>query len=738
MILARWLLRRMGGRVLAGVVAMTAVLQLLDLFETSARILERGQGLGGIATYAALRTPHLLTQAAPLGVLAGALFGFGALARESAVTALRAAGVSIQRVVLLASPAAFAVAAALLALSLWAAPRSDRALADWWRATTPAAERDARPPRTFRLGPDVVVASPGDEAGRRLVDVTLYHRGPDGRVLRRTRAAEAVRDPEGWRLLRVEVEDYDAGPVTPMTAAQAPWPVRLTPVDVRALFAKEPVVTRNAARRALSSGAAPKPRAFYRTQLAQMWAGPAAALVLLLVAAPVALGGARDGGGWRLTAGCLAAGLLFLTADGVLVSIGAEGALPPLLAVWAAPAVFAAGGFAALFQLEGEGMGQTMTPGLDITPVDGDAMMKRFIRLPMQLMAGDPNYVPPLSMEREEALSPKTNPFFEHAEVAFWLARRDGRDVGRISAQIDRNAPSEPGPRAGHFGLIAAEDDPEVFVLLLRTAEDWLRARGCGRILGPFNLSTNEEVGLLVDGFDTPPMVLMGHDPAYAGARIEQAGYAKAKDVLAYLCSNKDDLPERALKRVRRGPPEGVRLRPLDMKCFDAEVATLTEILNDAWADNWGFVPTTEAETRALAKALKLLVDPTLVHFAEIDGEAAGVIVFLPNLNEAIRDLKGRLLPFGWAKLLWRLKVARVKSVRVPLMGVKRRFHGTRRGQVLPFLLMHAGRERAFALGYERVELSWVLEDNRAMTAIAEAVGGRVYKTYRIYEKSLA
>jgi hypothetical protein len=373
-----------------------------------------------------------------------------------------------------------------------------------------------------------------------------------------------------------------------------------------------------------------------------------------------------------------------------------------------------------------------------IERVDSRAQMDRFIRLPNRLSAADPSYVAPLTMERRQALSPKGNPYFDHAEARFWLARRDGRDVGRISAQIDRLAPPEPGqPPTGHFGLIAAEDDDAVFAALLGTAEDWLRAQGCERALGPLNLSINEEVGLLIEGFGTPPMVMMGHDPAYAAARIEAQGYAKAKDVHAYLCRSSDDLPEPVLKRIRRGLPDGVRLRQLDMKRYDAEVATLTEILNDAWAHNWGFTPTTEAETAALAKALKSVIDPTLVWFAEIDGEAAGVIVYLPNVNEAIAGLGGKLLPFGWARLLWRLKVRRVKSIRVPLMGVKTKFHRDRRGQLLPFLMIDAGGRRAFALGYERFELSWVLEDNRAMRRISEAIGAKVYKTYRIYEKMI-
>jgi len=373
-----------------------------------------------------------------------------------------------------------------------------------------------------------------------------------------------------------------------------------------------------------------------------------------------------------------------------------------------------------------------------IAPVASAAELDRFVRLPMRLNAGDPNYVAPLIMERREALTPKTNPFFAHAEVQLWLAVRDGRDVGRISAQIDQLAPGDGGPRAGHFGMIAAEDDPAIFAALFATAEAWLRERGCLRAQGPFNLSINEEVGLLVDGFDTPPVVMMGHDPPYAAARVEALGYRQIKDVYAYISPLAHDLPPKVRKLVDRGPPKGVRLRMLDMKRFDEEVRVLTEILNDAWSGNWGFTPTTEAETAQLAKSLKLVVDPRLVWFAEIEGETAGFIVFLPNVNEAIRDLNGRLAPFGWAKLLWRLKVARVRSGRIPLMGVRRKFHGGLRGQIVPFLLIDAARREARRLGYETVEMSWILEDNWPMRRILEGVNSRIYKTYRIYEKSLA
>lgn len=373
---------------------------------------------------------------------------------------------------------------------------------------------------------------------------------------------------------------------------------------------------------------------------------------------------------------------------------------------------------------------------LRVVPVSTPAELERFIRLPLRLSAGDPNYIAPLLLERREALSPKTNPFFAHADVQFWLAVKDARDVGRISAQIDRLNP-QTSEGYGNFGLIAAEDDPAVFSALFAAAEAWLRDRGCIAALGPINLSTNEEVGLLVEGHDTPPMLLMGHDLAYVGGRIEGQGYAKAKDIYAYECSVAHDLPPAILRRVRKPPSDGVVLRTVDMKRFEEEVRTLTGILNDAWSGNWGFTPTTEAETQQLAKALKMVIDPRLTWFAEIDGEPAGFMVLLPNINEAIADLNGKLLPFGWARLLWRLKVGRVTSGRVPLMGVKRKFAATHRGRLLPFQLIDAVVLAARKLGYERYELSWILEDNIPMRRICEAGGARIYKTYRLYEKAL-
>lgn len=374
---------------------------------------------------------------------------------------------------------------------------------------------------------------------------------------------------------------------------------------------------------------------------------------------------------------------------------------------------------------------------ITILPVDSAALMKRFIRLPSRLHADDPNWITPLELEREEAFSPKKNPLFQHTEVQFWLAVRDGRDVGRISAQVERRA-VEQGDHTGHFGLIAAEDDPAVFAALFATAEGWLRERGMTQVLGPFNLNINEETGVLVDGFDTPPMLLMGHDLPYVGRRIEALGYAKAKDVYAYLVDISKPFPKAIETLVAREPPKGYRLRKLDMKRYRKDIGDITEIFNDAWSQNWRFAPLTPADTDHLAKAMKPILNPDMVWFVDVDGEPAGFIVGLPNINEALAGLDGKLLPFGWAKLLWRLKVRGVKTARVPLMGVKRKFASGLGGALLPFLIIDRLRREGLPLGYRMVELSWILEDNLPMNRINVAIGARAYKTYRVYGKALA
>jgi hypothetical protein len=380
---------------------------------------------------------------------------------------------------------------------------------------------------------------------------------------------------------------------------------------------------------------------------------------------------------------------------------------------------------------------------IEIVPVTDKVLLQRFIRVPFAVHEHDKAWTPPLLMEREEAFSPKTNPFLRRAEVRFWLARRNGRDVGRITAQIDPLAQqfcAQRGDerRIGHFGCLSAEDEPEVFAALLGTAEDFLKSRGVTHVQGPFTLCINEETGLLVDGFDTPPMLLMGHDPVYAAARLGALGYRKEKDVYAYLLDTQTPFSSSSRRLLDRPLPASITMRRLNFKDYPNEIRRMVDIYNDAWSGNWGFVPLTEPEAAAMAKQMRMLLDDRLVWFAEADGRAVAFIVTLPNLNEAVRDLGGKLFPFGWAKLLWRLKTHRVKTARVPLMGVRRSLAGTLTGSAIPLQLIGCLRPGVAAFDFHHIELSWILEDNFPMRHILERLGARAYKTYRVFGKMLA
>ena len=276
-----------------------------------------------------------------------------------------------------------------------------------------------------------------------------------------------------------------------------------------------------------------------------------------------------------------------------------------------------------------------------------------------------------------------------------------------------------------------------MFAALFATAEAWLRERGMTRVLGPFSLSINEETGLLVQGFDTPPMLLMGHDLPYVGPQIEALGYGKAKDVYAYLNNMMVPLPKTLEGMLRRPLPANYRLRHLSFKQYRKDIEDLTAIFNEAWCDNWHFSPLTPADTDHLAKAMRPILDEKLVWFVDVDGEPAAFGVTLPNINEALPGLDGKLLPFGWAKLLWRLKVRGVKTCRVPLMGVRRKYAGGFGNARIPFLIINAMRQEALKKGFERVELSWILEDNLPMRRMCEQLGAESYKTYRLYGKTL-
>jgi hypothetical protein len=277
-----------------------------------------------------------------------------------------------------------------------------------------------------------------------------------------------------------------------------------------------------------------------------------------------------------------------------------------------------------------------------------------------------------------------------------------------------------------------------VFGLLLDTAATWLRLRGMERVMGPFSPSINDETGTLVEGFDTAPYLMMPHGRPFYDARLIEQGFAKAKDLFAYRFDVQSPLPPAATKLIERTSRNGsLVVRPLDMARYADEIRLVVDIFNDAWAENWGFVPFGDAEAQYLAKSIRPLVDSRCFAIAELDGEPVAMTVTLPNLNAAISDLDGRLLPFGWAKLLWRLKVEGVKSWRMPLMGLRRAWHGTVKGSAAALGVIEAVRAYHASRGVREGELGWVLEDNEAIQRIIRAVGGVPYKTYRVYEKAL-
>lgn len=376
------------------------------------------------------------------------------------------------------------------------------------------------------------------------------------------------------------------------------------------------------------------------------------------------------------------------------------------------------------------------TATLRITPVNNKADLDHFIRVPNRVFKADPAWISPLLLERRMHLSEKINPYFQHAEWQAWIAWRGDQPVGRISAQIDALHLTQHDDATGFFGMLDAEDNNETFSELIKTAEQWLQDKGIKRVRGPFNLSINEEMGLLVDGFDTPPVFMMSHALPYYSKHIEQCGYQKAVDTFAYMIAPDFEAPQIMLRLVAASAHR-VHVRPINLKRFNEEISLLRDIFNDAWAENWGFVPFTEAEFHELGKNLRFLVDAELIQIAEVDGEAAAFVVAMPNINEAIQGLQGKLLPFGWLKMLWRLKVHYPNTARVPLLGVKRKFQHTRLGPSLAFQVIDAVRVRLVSLGTKQIELSWILEDNAGMRNIIESIGGRAYKRYRVYERKL-
>jgi GNAT superfamily N-acetyltransferase len=376
--------------------------------------------------------------------------------------------------------------------------------------------------------------------------------------------------------------------------------------------------------------------------------------------------------------------------------------------------------------------------GLRIEPVSRSSQLGDFIRVPIILYGDHPSFVAPINYEVRHRLNPRSNPYFDHADVQLWVAYRGSRPVGRISAQVDELVLEHQHDLVGHMGFLDAVDDREVFAALTAQAERWLADKGMRRVMGPFNLSINEECGLLVDGFDSSPAFMLGFNLPYARERLAELGYRKAKDILGHVFDPARPLSARAQQHIRHAQRlHRVRSRLGDMRRFREEVLLMGEIFNDAWSRNWGFVPITEKEMIRLARDLRPLIKPELIHFVEIDGEAAGVLVCLPDIYDAIGDLRGALLPIGWVKLLWRLKVRGVRSARVPLMGLRKRYHRTAVGFAAMAQMLEAARIEMVRSGFRRVDLSWTLEDNLPMLHVFHAIGATRHKTYRIFEKQL-
>ena len=382
-------------------------------------------------------------------------------------------------------------------------------------------------------------------------------------------------------------------------------------------------------------------------------------------------------------------------------------------------------------------------PQIVIRPVANKGDLKAFVELPYRLYANDPNWVPPLRGEVYGLLNPKKNPWFGHGEAQLYLAEHDGRVVGRISAHIDRLALVQPieqgmGPGTGNWGMFEAEN-AEVAKLLIAVAEDWLRAKGMTRSLGPISLSIWDEPGFLTLGHDHPPTVMMGHNSAAYEGWATANGYTPAKALHTWALDITKEFPELVKRIVASGERNPrIKIRNVDKSRFDEEAALLLSILNNAWSGNWGFVPLTDAEVVYVGKKLKPLVFNDLIMVAEVEGEPVAFMITVPDLNEKLKGMGGSLFPFNWAKLLLWLRAPRVTTMRVPLMGVVQKLQSSRLASQLAFMMIEYIRRNSVAnYGATRGEIGWILDDNQGMNAIAENIDSHINKTYVIYEKAI-
>lgn len=373
-----------------------------------------------------------------------------------------------------------------------------------------------------------------------------------------------------------------------------------------------------------------------------------------------------------------------------------------------------------------------------VRPIDSKADRKKFVDFAWDVYRDDPAWVPPLKDEVHGLLDPKKNPWFQHAKAQLWLAECGGKVVGRISAQVDQLVQDEMGQGTGQWGMYEVLD-AEASAALIATAEDWLRKQGMKRALGPISLSIWDEPGLEIEGFDESPTAMMGHHRPEYQAWIQAAGYEKAKDLITYaldITNWQDPLIDRLIAAGERNPR--IRIRNVDKSKFDQEASLILNLLNDAWSNNWGYVPLTPAEIAYAGKKLKPIIFEELVRIAEVDGEPVAFMLTIPDINELTKDLNGELFPFNFIKLLWRLRKPHTRRLRVPLMGVAKKLHGSRLASQLAFMMIEFTRRDAVSkFGATHGEFGWILEDNKGMLSIAQLPGAEINHRYRIYEKSL-
>ncbi len=389
-----------------------------------------------------------------------------------------------------------------------------------------------------------------------------------------------------------------------------------------------------------------------------------------------------------------------------------------------------------------------MAGAITIIEAKTKAEKKRFVDVQFRLNADDPAWVPPLKTEVMGLITPGENPWFGHGHGSFFIAVRDGRDVGRVSAQIDHLWVDMPesqggGKATGNWGMFEAED-AEVGAALIAHAEQWLRDEGMNRSVGPISISIWDEPGLLVKGHDHSPTVMMGHNNSTYEQWVEAAGYKGIKDLNTYDLDISKPFPPLIQRIVASGERNTrITVRRVDKSRFDEETALVLQILNDAWSGNWGFVPLTDEEIAYAGKKLKPIVFNELLRIAEVDGEPVAFMLTLPDLNEMQKDLNGNLFPFGFIKLLWRLRGGfsgrpKINTIRVPLMGVKKKLQATRLASQLAFMMIEYIRHDSHTLfGATRGEIGWILEDNQGMVSIADAIESKINRIYRIYEKAL-